>query len=309
MRELIRSRPAATVFVAVAATLWGMDALLRRPLAQSTSVATIVFGEHLALVLLALPLIPAALAAMWRLGWRGVAAAVGIGAGASAIATILFTQAFVDGDPVTPVVIQKVQPLVALVAARLLLGERPHQRFAWYFVPAIVGTWLMAFPHPTNIDTNSTLLPSLYALARGRALGVRDRPRALSRARPEVRARDDAALHVRPARECDRAAHTRRARLRVGARLVLDRGARARHRGARDEPLLLRTAQDTGGRGDARRARVPDHRGSRRLLQVRRDALRVAVGRGRGHEPRRRAAACPPARHGRAAPVPAPVPA
>jgi drug/metabolite transporter (DMT)-like permease len=165
MRKLIRSRPAATVFVAVAATLWGMDALLRRPLAQSTSVSTIVFGEHLALVVLALPLIPAALAAMWRLGWRGVAAAVGIGAGASAIATILFTQAFVDGDPVTPVVIQKVQPLVALVAARLLLGERPHQRFAWYFVPAIVGTWLMAFPHPTNIDTNSTLLPSLYALA------------------------------------------------------------------------------------------------------------------------------------------------
>ena len=148
-------------------------------------------------MLLALPLIPAALAAMWRLGWRGVAAAVGIGAGASAIATILFTQAFVDGDPVTPVVIQKVQPLVALVAARLLLGERPRQRFAWYFVPAIVGTWLMAFPHPTSIDTNSTLLPSLYALARGRALGVRHRPRALPRARPEVRARDDAALHVR----------------------------------------------------------------------------------------------------------------
>ncbi len=165
MRELLRSRPAATAFVAVAATLWGLDALLRRPLAHSTSVATIVFGEHLALVLLALPLIPAALAAMWRLGWRGVAAAVGIGAGASAIATILFTQAFVDGDPVTPVVIQKVQPLVALVAARLLLGERPRQRFAWYFVPAVVGTWLMAFPHPTSIDTNSTLLPSLYALA------------------------------------------------------------------------------------------------------------------------------------------------
>ena len=65
----------------------------------------------------------------------------------------------------TPVVIQKVQPLVALVAARLLLGERPRQRFAWYFVPAVVGTWLMAFPHPTSIDTNSTLLPSLYALA------------------------------------------------------------------------------------------------------------------------------------------------
>src|SRR6478672_999912 len=165
MREFLRSRPVATSLVAVAAALWGMDALLRKPLAQSTSVATIVFGEHLVLVLLVLPLLVPALMAAYRLGWRYVAAAVAIGAGASAIATILFTQAFVDGDPVTPVVIQKVQPLVALVAARILLGERPHQRFAWYFVPAVVGTWLMAFPHPTHIDTNSTLLPSLYALA------------------------------------------------------------------------------------------------------------------------------------------------
>ena len=271
MRELLRSRPAATVFVAVAATLWGLDALLRRPLAHSTSVATIVFGEHLALVLLALPLIPAALAAMWRLGWRGVAAAVGIGAGASAVATILFTQAFVDGDPVTPVVIQKVQPLVALVAARLLLGERPRQRFAWYFVPAVVGTWLMAFPHPTSIDTNSTLAPSLCARGGG-ALGVRDRPRALPRARPQVRARDDAPLHLRAARERDRAAHPRRTGLRVGTRLLLDRGARARHRGVGDEPLLLRPAQDTGGCRHARRARVPGHRGPGRLLQVRCDA-------------------------------------
>jgi drug/metabolite transporter (DMT)-like permease len=166
MREFLRSRPVATSLVAVAAALWGMDALLRKPLAQSTSVATIVFGEHVVLVLLVLPLLVPALVAAYRLGWRYVAAAVAIGAGASAIATILFTQAFVDGDPVTPVVIQKVQPLVAVLGARLILGERPHQRFfAWYFIPALVGTWLMAFPHPTNITTKSTLLPSLYALA------------------------------------------------------------------------------------------------------------------------------------------------
>src|SRR6476660_1823369 len=166
MRDFLRSRPVATSLVALAAALWGMDALLRKPLAQSTSVATIVFGEHLVLVLLVLPLLVPALVAAYRLGWRYVAAAVAIGAGASAIATILFTQAFVDGDPVTPVVIQKVQPLVAVLGARLILGERPHQRFfAWYFVPALVGTWLMAFPHPTSITTKSTLLPSLYALA------------------------------------------------------------------------------------------------------------------------------------------------
>jgi drug/metabolite transporter (DMT)-like permease len=165
MQALMRHRSAATVFVAVAAALWGTDALFRRPLAHSTSVATIVFGEHLVLVLIALPLIVPALVAVYRLGWRFVAAAVAIGAGASAVATILFTQAFVDGDPVTPVVLQKVQPIVAVLAARAVLGERPRQRFAWYLIPALAGTWLLAFPRPTHIDTHSTLLPSLYALA------------------------------------------------------------------------------------------------------------------------------------------------
>ena len=55
MNELLRSRSAGIVFVAIAAALWGMDAWIRQPLAQTTDVATIVFGEHLVLVLCTLP--------------------------------------------------------------------------------------------------------------------------------------------------------------------------------------------------------------------------------------------------------------
>ena len=101
-----------------------MDALIRRPLAHSTEPATIVFGEHVVLVALLLPVIFAALPALWRTGPRFVAAGVVVGAGSSALATILFTQAFVEGDPVTPVVLQKVQPLIAVSLAAALLGER-----------------------------------------------------------------------------------------------------------------------------------------------------------------------------------------
>src|SRR5436190_13715141 len=100
--DRLRTVP-GVVLVSVAAVLWGTDALFRRPLAQSTSAATIVFGEHVVLVLLTLPFLAAALAALVRGGVRYVAAGVGIGAGASAFATILFTQAFVHGDPITPV--------------------------------------------------------------------------------------------------------------------------------------------------------------------------------------------------------------
>jgi drug/metabolite transporter, DME family len=161
---MLRARQIGVVLVAFAAALWGLDALFRRPLAHSTGVATIVFGEHVVLVAVALPFLLPALRAVWRLGWRHVAAALAIGAGASAVATILFTQAFVDGDPVTPVVIQKVQPVVAVLGAWVVLGERPRARFGWLLVPALLGTWLMAFPHPASPSVHG-VLPSLYALA------------------------------------------------------------------------------------------------------------------------------------------------
>ncbi|MFL5954027.1 MAG: DMT family transporter [Gaiellaceae bacterium] len=158
------SRQTGIVLVAVAAALWGLDALIRAPLAHSTAVATIVFGEHLVLVLCTLPFVLGALAAVFRLGWRYVLAAVVIGAGSSAVATILFTQAFVEGtDYVTPVVLQKIQPVVAIVAAAIVLGERPRPRFALYLAPALVGAWLIGVRHPFH-PTVHGLKPTLFAL-------------------------------------------------------------------------------------------------------------------------------------------------
>jgi drug/metabolite transporter, DME family len=151
------------VLVATAAAMWGTDALFRKPLAESTSAATIVFGEHVILVLLTLPLILPALRALFAAGTRYVLAGIAVGAGASAVATILFTQAFVKGDPITPVVLQKVQPLIAIAAARVILGEEPRRRFAWFVVPALIGVWLLAFPHPFQIHA-SGLEPIALAL-------------------------------------------------------------------------------------------------------------------------------------------------
>jgi len=151
------------VAVAVAAGLWGMDALIRRPLAHSTEPATIVFGEHVVLVLVLLPVVVAALPAVWRAGPRYVVAAVVVGAGSSALATILFTQAFVEGNPVTPVVLQKVQPLVAVSLAAVMLGERPRPRFGLFLLGGLVGTWLMAFPSPFDVSLHGQA-PVLYAL-------------------------------------------------------------------------------------------------------------------------------------------------
>ena len=159
------------VLIAAAAAMWGTDALFRKPLAESTSAATIVFGEHVVLVLITLPLIVPAMRALFGAGTRYVLAGIAVGAGASAVATILFTQAFVHGDPLTPVVLQKVQPLIAIAAARVILGEQPRRRFAWFLIPALLGVWLIAFPQPFEVHA-SGIQPILLALGAAALWGL-----------------------------------------------------------------------------------------------------------------------------------------
>src|SRR5579871_1974023 len=139
------------VLVAVAAAMWGTDPIIRKTMSFSTSATTIVFGEHVILVALTLPFLFPALRAVVRAGWRYVLAAVVVGAGASAVATILFTDALIGhSDFITPVVIQKIQPFVAVGGAALLLGERPRPRFAWLFLPALAGFWLVNQASPLH---------------------------------------------------------------------------------------------------------------------------------------------------------------
>lgn len=140
--------PDRTWLIALAAALWGTDALLRLPLAGALPAATIVFWEHLVIVVVLVPFLPAALRAFRAAPARDRVAFVAIGAGASAIATALFTQAFRYGDPVTPLVLQKLQPVIAVVVAALLLGERVRPGYLLFAVPALVGAWLMAFADP-----------------------------------------------------------------------------------------------------------------------------------------------------------------
>jgi drug/metabolite transporter, DME family len=143
-------RVPGVVLISVAAAMWGLDGLIRRPLSSSTSAFTIVFGEHVVLVALTLPLLVPAFRALWRAGPAYVAAGIVVGAGASAIATILFTKALFHGDFITVVVLQKAQPLIVVIGAWLVLGERPRPGFAWFLLAALAGLWLIALPHPLD---------------------------------------------------------------------------------------------------------------------------------------------------------------
>ena len=157
-----------TWLVALGAGLWGTDALFRRSLAQQVSAPTLVFAEHLVLVLVLSPFLARSFRAFAKLTTGSKIAVVAIGAGASALATTLFTIAFKisseSGDYVTPVVVQHLQPLFAIAGAVLILGEKVRSRFAYFAVPAVLGVWLLAFPNPLDV-TVSRVGVVLLALA------------------------------------------------------------------------------------------------------------------------------------------------
>ncbi|MGC5583216.1 DMT family transporter [Ornithinimicrobium sp. W1679] len=144
-----------TWLVAVAASLWGLSALWRGPLAREHPALTVVLWEHLLLTLVLLPWLVPAVRRLLAASLRTRVAVGVVGVGSSALATVMFTAAFAVGDPITPQVLQKLQPLVAVGLAALLLGERLRRGYLFFLVPALAGAWLLSFPDPLSVRPDS----------------------------------------------------------------------------------------------------------------------------------------------------------
>jgi drug/metabolite transporter, DME family len=157
------ARVASFLAVVLAAALWGTDGVLRGGLALQLPAATVVAHEHLLLTLFTLPWLPRAARTFRALPQRGKVAIVLIGVGASAVATTLFTLAFTYGDPTTPLLLQKLQPVIAVLGAAILLGERPSRRFLPLALVALTGGYLISFPDPLSVSVDR-LAPAMLAV-------------------------------------------------------------------------------------------------------------------------------------------------
>ena len=160
-------RRGGALIVAAGAALWGTDALFRRGLAQDLAAVEVVFWEHLLLAAVALFLVVPRAHTLRGLTARDWLAIGVIGGGSSVAATVLFTEAFKHGDPTTPLLLQKLQPVFAAGGAYLLLGERLRPRYFGYLALALAGAWLVAFADPDAVSVER-LLPA--ALGAGAAL-------------------------------------------------------------------------------------------------------------------------------------------
>lgn len=163
----------AVVLVALAAMMWGTDTFFRVPilqhLSQDPTLASIqvVFMEHFALTIAVLPILWLARREIRRLGRSQWTAIIAIGVGASALATVFFTRSFGYGHFIETLLLQKTQPLIAIVLARLWLREQlPPRSYIWMPV-AILGAYFIAVPdplHPENAWSDFHLAAAFYAL-------------------------------------------------------------------------------------------------------------------------------------------------
>ncbi|MDF2924485.1 MAG: protein of unknown function transrane [Paenibacillaceae bacterium] len=133
-------------YVALGAALWGMDPLFRILLLKTFTSAQIVLLEHLLLACYAVPVFVRLRNTLTgKLSLAIIGALLFVSWGGSALATVLFTAAFNYGNFNAVLLLQKLQPLFAILLARVILKEALPVRFAYLLPLAIGGTYLLTF--------------------------------------------------------------------------------------------------------------------------------------------------------------------
>jgi drug/metabolite transporter (DMT)-like permease len=130
----------------LAAMLWATDAPFRVHLTQGLSSNFIVLGEHTVDVLFCLPVLLMGFAEIKKLNYKEWLAVGVIAIGGSALASVAFTQAFHYVNPSVALLLQKLQPIIAIALASSLLHEKLNKNFWLWTILALFGAYLISFP-------------------------------------------------------------------------------------------------------------------------------------------------------------------
>ncbi|MCF6271227.1 MAG: DMT family transporter [Melioribacteraceae bacterium] len=159
----------APLFVIIAASFWGIDSILLRPHLYTLPVPLVVFIESIIVATLLTPILFKKYSDLRNLKTKDLFAFFGVALFGGAIGTMAITKAlfYVDYVNLSVVVLmQKLQPVFAIILATLLLKERlPKDFFKWGSL-SIIGAILMTFGlNIPNLDTGDhTVAAALFAL-------------------------------------------------------------------------------------------------------------------------------------------------
>ncbi len=136
--------------IMLAALLWSLDGVFIRPKLYTLPAALVVFLEHALGFIFLFPFI--------ILGWTKIkllrkqdwVAIFWVSVFGGLLGTLMITKAFfaaVGGEVTfaTVIILQKLQPIFALIMARLILGEKLARRFYFWAGLAILAAYFLAF--------------------------------------------------------------------------------------------------------------------------------------------------------------------
>jgi len=135
-----------TLWVAIAAILWGTDSVFRHFAVESFSPTVVVFLEFtVGLIFITgwVVVKQERLLAMTPKSWR---AAAFLGIFGSTIATLLYTASFQYTNASVAVLLQKLQPIFVLLMAHAFLGEKARAMFLVWSAVAFVAAMVLSFP-------------------------------------------------------------------------------------------------------------------------------------------------------------------
>ena len=173
----LRPSTLGAALICFAAALWGLDGVVLTPRLANLQVPFVVFLLHAIPFVLMQPFLYSAYRRLRRMtakGWSALALVAFTGGflGTMAIVKALFLVNFNQLSVV--VLLQKLQPIFALVLAAILLGERVSARFLAAAVAALAGAYLLTFGFSTPDATANaiSLKAALLAIVAAAAFGA-----------------------------------------------------------------------------------------------------------------------------------------
>lgn len=167
----------APVTVIIAAGLWGIDGILLRPELYDLNVSLVVLIESSIVSILLLPVLVRNFKSLSQLTLKdwisfSLVALFGGAIGTMAITKALFFVNFVNLSVV--ILIQKLQPVFAMILAAILLREKLVKKFYLWASVAVSATYLMTFGFhiPDFNNGNKTLEAALFALLAAGSFGA-----------------------------------------------------------------------------------------------------------------------------------------
>ena len=161
----------------IAATLWAVDALFRTQLTYTIPSTYIVMIEHFIGFLILSPFLIRYRKDIMNLKKHDWMILLVMTIVSSVLGTVLFTEAlgrsFAEFDFVTPILLQKLQPLFVVALSALILKEHISMKFIILALLALFGSYLISFGFsPVSLQFAGKELVFIFAIGAAASWGT-----------------------------------------------------------------------------------------------------------------------------------------